>query len=115
MYRHGWEAIDGFSKNAVSGLGGVLPALVQVPLVVLWWLAPLYWLAHGQLWAAGACGLTALLYGTCAVLGRLPVWYGLCYPLAAALAEFVLLRSLVWHWRGRVRWKGRAYRLRAGE
>jgi len=99
MYRNGWEAVDGFAKNTVSAADGVLAALAQAPLVALVWLMPLFYAATGQLWAIGACGLTALLYGTCAVLAGLPWWFGLCYPLAILLSG------------GQVRWKGRNYRL----
>lgn len=111
MYRNGWEAIDGFAKNTVSAVGGLGPGVAQVPLVALWWLAPLAFAIKGQLWAMGACGLTALLFGMSATLACLPWWYGLCYPLAMLLAEFVLIRSILWHLRGQVRWKGRTYRL----
>lgn len=111
MYRNGWEAIDGFAKNSVSAAGGLWAALAQVPLVAFWWLLPPALAVSGAPWAMGVCGLTALLFGMCAVLAGLPWWYGPCYPLAVLLGEFVLLRSIVWHLRGQVRWKGRAYRL----
>lgn len=111
MYRSGWEAVDGFSKNAVSACGGVGPALLWWLAYPLWWLAPLVFAGLGQPWAWAVCGLTALLYGLCAVLGRLPWWYGLLYPLAMLLGWYVLGRSVIWHLRGDVKWKGRSYRL----
>jgi len=40
-----------------------------------------------------------------------PAWYGLLYPLGAAVVSFILLRS--WAKGRNVRWKGRAYRVPA--
>lgn len=111
MYRSGREAVDGFSKNAVSGAGGRGAALVVMVSMVVVWLGPLVLAAQGQGWAVAAAGLTALLFGLNCALGGLPAGYGLLYPLAVVLMEYVLARSLWWHWRGAVRWKGRSYRL----
>jgi hypothetical protein len=40
---------------------------------------------------------------------RIPVWYGLLYPLGAVMALYIVARST---WRGgrRVEWRGRVYR-----
>jgi hypothetical protein len=39
---------------------------------------------------------------------RIPIWYGLGYPLGAVMALYITLRST---WRGtrKVEWRGRVY------
>lgn len=111
MYRSGREAIDGFSKNAVSGAGGPAAALLVMVSMVAVWLGPLALALQGQPWALAAAGLTALLYGLNCALCGLSAWYGLLYPLAVVVTEYVIARSLWWNWRGAVQWKGRTYRL----
>jgi prolipoprotein diacylglyceryltransferase len=39
---------------------------------------------------------------------RIPIWYGLLYPLGALVALFIVLRS-TWRGRRKVEWRGRVY------
>ncbi len=125
MYTGLAHLIEGWSKNVY--LGGrrsypdepLLRALVPVGLAaaLLFWLLPV---AAAVLALAGlldepfrgaaylATGASAL-YWVLVVGGmRIPLWYGLGYPLGALTALFIVLRSSL---RGarRVEWKGRSY------
>lgn len=113
MYQSASEALNGFSKNAVSICGGrVWSALAIAAIMILLYLMPLGMIATGTWWAYPAVALSAGLFaGACRVV-RLPVWYGLLYPVAIALAIVVIGRSVIWHWRGSVQWKGRTYQVR---
>lgn len=125
MYRDLPQLIEGWSKNVY--LGGrrsfpdepVLRALVPVMLAValgFWLLPPALLLA----WALGAglaglgpaaavaTALSMLFWGMISLGMRIPVWYGLLYPLGALTALYIVARST---WRGerRVEWRGRMY------
>jgi hypothetical protein len=62
-------------------------------------------LAHPALVASG---LSALFWGLISHGMKIPVTYGLLYPLGALMALYIILRST---WRGerRVEWRGRVY------
>jgi hypothetical protein len=125
MYHGLSHLIEGWSKNIY--LGGrrsfpgepVLQALVPAMLIVamLYWLTPPVVLAVALVnSASGEFGLVALLATTLSAafwmlicLGmRIPVVYGLAYPVGALMALYIILRST---WRGgrKVEWKGRVY------
>ena len=125
MYQGLPQLVEGWSKNVY--LGGrrsfpdepVLRALVPVILAaaVGFWLAPpavllacAIGLGVGGLAvpAAVATGLSALFWGLVSYGMKVPVWYGLLYPLGAAMALYIFARST---WRGsrRVEWRGRVY------
>jgi chlorobactene glucosyltransferase len=123
MYQGLEPLIEGWSKNVY--LGGrrsfpnqpALQALVPVMLglAILFWLVPpaaLLLSAGGTSWgpaAALATALSALFWMLISYGMRIPVWYGPLYPLGAALALYIVVRST---WRGgrRVEWRGRVYR-----
>lgn len=127
MYRSLGHLIEGWSKNTARGarlVGGqvgsvalFVGSLLVAPLV--WLLPPLLVLAGGMGWVEGPVLLLAALATTINVamwsfitwqLGA-PARYGLIYPLGAAVAWYVVLRSLL---RGaRVEWKGREYEVDA--
>jgi chlorobactene glucosyltransferase len=122
MYRSLPDLIEGWSKNVY--LGGrrsfphepLLRALVPVMLAAalgFWLVPPAVLFLGGATAFAPAAGLAAVLsvlfwmlisYGM-----RIPVLYGLLYPLGALVALFIVARST---WRGerRVEWRGRTYR-----
>ncbi len=120
----GWATLwPGIAKNLSEMLGS--PATMMVTGVV----------AVAMAWAAVA--LPAVTVGGCvegssvsciaaapAVAGalaafalhlagarhfRIPLWYGLLFPLGYTVGAFLGLESLRWRLSGRVRWKGRVY------
>jgi hypothetical protein len=59
--------------------------------------------------AAGAATALSVLFWMLMSAGmQVPVWYGLLYPLGAAVVLYIVARST---WRGarRVEWRGRTY------
>lgn len=122
MYHGLRPLVEGWSKNVY--LGGrrsfpnepVLQALVPVMLgaAILFWLVPpvaLLATGGGGTWGPAAVAATAssvLFWGLMSYGMRIPVWYGLLYPIGAAVALFIVARST---WRGgrRVEWRGRVY------
>ena len=125
MYQSLPQLVEGWSKNVY--LGGrrsfpeepVLRALVPAMLLaaVGFWLLPPLVLLAGALGAdAGALaqpalvatGLSVLFWGMISYGMKIPVAYGLLYPLGALMAIYIVLRST---WRGerRVEWRGRVY------
>ena len=126
MYRSLSQMIEGWSKNVY--LGGrrsfpqqpLLRALVPVMLVVAltFWLVPPVALLAGALdggpsplmWAgAGATVLSALFWMAMCRLMRIPVIYGIGYPVGALMALYIVARS-TWRGSARVEWRGRTYR-----
>ena len=124
MYQGLAHLIEGWSKNVY--LGGrrsfpgepVLQALAPLALagVMLFWLAPPMALVAA---AAGiaesllpaalvATGLAVLFWAVMSAAMRIPVWYGLVYPLGSLVFLYIVARST---WRGarRVEWRGRTY------
>lgn len=123
MYRSLGHMIEGWSKNIY--LGGrqsfpeepLLRALVPAALLLAigFWLVPpvalilaLAGAVRVLLPAILATGLAAAYWAVISRSMRIPAWYGLLYPLGAAVALGIVLRST---WRGgrRVEWKGRVY------
>ncbi|MGH7526820.1 MAG: hypothetical protein ACREMX_08950, partial [Gemmatimonadales bacterium] len=112
-----------WSKNVY--LGGrrsfpnepVLRALVPAMLVaaLLFWLLPLAALAFGLASDAAmmAAGLSVVFWGLVCYGMRIPVVYGLGYPLGALMTLYIVARST---WRGgrRVEWRGMVYGQEAG-
>jgi chlorobactene glucosyltransferase len=125
MYQDLPQIIEGWSKNVY--LGGrrsfpdepALRALVPVMLAaaMLFWLLPpgvllvraLGVSVGGLAGSAGiATGLSVLFWALVSYGMRIPMVYGVLYPLGAAMALYVFARST---WRGsrRVEWRGRVY------
>lgn len=124
MYRNLRDIIEGWSKNLY--IGGrlsytdepLLRALAPVGMMLheLFWLLPFLVLVLALLGvlpgmlapAAVATALGALFWGLIAFGMKAPPWYGLAFPLGAAMTLYILLRSM---WRGRrqVEWRGRVY------
>jgi chlorobactene glucosyltransferase len=122
MYRSLPDLIEGWSKNVY--LGGrrsfphepLLRVLVPVMLTAalgFWLVPPAVLLLGGATGLAAAAGiavvLSALFWMLISYGMRIPVLYGLLYPLGALVALYIVARST---WRGerRVEWRGRTYR-----
>ena len=129
MYRSLRELIDGWSKNLlIGGLQSLPPEArrVAVPMallsgVALWIVPPLVLAAaltgiggaRLLAWSTATVGVSVLVWALFSKRMGAPARYGLVYPLGAAVATYILVRS--WR-RGRnVEWKGRRYRVRAVE
>ena len=130
MYHGLAHLIEGWSKNIYLGGRRSFPdeplrrALVPLMLVLPmgYWLVPpaalvatLVWpsLAHYHLAALLATALSAGFWMLICYGMRIPVFYGLGYPLGALMTLYIALRST---WRGsrRVEWKGRVYERGSG-
>jgi chlorobactene glucosyltransferase len=123
MYHGLGHLVEGWSKNMYLGGKRSFPrepmmrALVPVMLVAafLFWLVPpavLVMSGGSAPWGPAALAATiisALFWALVSLGMRIPVVYGLGYPLGAAVALGIALRSV---WRGgrRVEWRGRVYR-----
>jgi len=128
MYRSLGEMIEGWSKNVY--LGGrssfpnepILRSLVPMMLAgaLLFWLVPLAALLVGG--SGGAFGSAAVLGTVLSAIFwmlisfgmRIPIVYGLLYPIGSLIALYIVARST---WRGgrRVEWRGRTYREGQGQ
>ena len=125
MYTGLAHLVEGWTKNLY--LGGrrsfpdspLLRALSPVVLSV----AMLCWLVPVTLLALASAGLlpgppgqfvrqavwASLVFWTLINAGmRIPPWYGLLYPLGAAMSLYIILRSTI-RGRARVEWRGRTY------
>jgi chlorobactene glucosyltransferase len=124
MYRGLGHLIEGWSKNVYLGaresfpdepwlrasiplffLGGAIYALT--PPVLL--LTSLAGLTPGWTAAAALAATLQVIFWSLVSLGmRVPVWYGLIYPVGTLVGCYIFLRSTL---RGarRVEWKGRVY------
>jgi chlorobactene glucosyltransferase len=129
MYHGLAHLIEGWSKNIYLGGRRSFPdeplrrALVPLMLIValVYWLVPVAALAatlvlpspeHLREAALMAMALSAGFWMLICFGMRIPVLYGLGYPLGALMALYIALRST---WRGgrRVEWKGRVYKTTA--
>ncbi len=103
MYETWRQTLDGMSKNSHEVAGSTIGTLALAALMLfLGW----GWLLGGP-WAAclfWASGLFVVL--TC----RTAWWPVLFAPLVPSIGAFTMVRSLIWHRRGTVVWKGRTYK-----
>jgi len=124
MYQNFRQVVDGWSKNVFIGARislGQNPLLrFLAPLLLLFnavfWLTPPILLASALAGhapallapAAIATGISVLFWSLISFGMQAPLWYGLLYPLGAAMFLWILGRSA---WRGtrRVEWRGRVY------
>jgi chlorobactene glucosyltransferase len=124
MYRSLGELVEGWSKNLLLGgletlppgwLRAVAPALA-IAAGVAAWLVPVTvmvaaWLGlvgeAALLWSQLVVGMSIVFWAAISVRFGASPFYGLGYPLGAAVVFWILVRAWV---RGRrVRWKGREY------
>jgi chlorobactene glucosyltransferase len=120
MYQGLRHLIEGWTKNLYLGARracadepirrALVPAVMAG--VMIYWLLPVAMVLWPETRAAGllALGLSAAFWMLVSVGMRIPPAYGLGYPLGAAMALYIILRSA---WRGAraVEWKGRTYRV----
>jgi hypothetical protein len=101
MYTNWRETLDGFSKNAFcitnSAVGTVVLAVLLASMAAIGVLSP------------GGYAFLVLSGLTVALIAQAPLWPAFLMPIALLIGSFTLLRSLVWHRTGRVRWKGRTF------
>jgi chlorobactene glucosyltransferase len=120
----GWRTLwPGLAKNLVDTLGGPLATVsLAVASVILAWAAVAVPAVDFMSWWRGAAdGLAALilalaasgaavgLHVAAAVYFRIPVWYGLVFPLGYTAGALMALDSVRRRVSGRVSWKGRIY------
>jgi chlorobactene glucosyltransferase len=122
MYHGLGPLIEGWSKNVYLGGRRSFPeepvrrALVPLMLALAFcfWLVPPVVIVAGLLLgqvppaALLAAGLSALFWSLISFGMRIPAYYGLGYPLGAAVALYIAARSTVRGGR-RVEWRGRTY------
>jgi chlorobactene glucosyltransferase len=122
MYHGLGPLIEGWSKNVYLGGRRSFPeepvrrALVPVILALAFcfWLAPPLAAGLGAMGggpapaAVAAAGLGALFWCLICFGMRIPPAYGLGYPLGAAMALYIAMRSTL-RGRRRVEWRGRTY------
>jgi len=123
MYRSLADLVAGWSKNILLGglrtlppfLRPVVPPVSAVTGAGMWLVPPLAlaWVLVGGgggallAWSASVVMLSAILWMLFTARMGAPFWYGLLYPLGAAVGMYIFLRA--W-WRGRrVEWRGRSY------
>jgi chlorobactene glucosyltransferase len=120
----GWGTLwPGVAKNLSEMLGGPARTLAMaLAALVLAWTAVLLPAADYLGCASGssqACvALVPASLASAAVLAlhlvgavhfRVPIWYGLLFPLGYSAGALIALDSIRWRLTGRVRWKGRVY------
>lgn len=126
----GWGTLwPGIAKNLIEMLGGpgrtLATALIAVALA---WASVLIPALDILGWASGASGaggarevsaaLVPALAASCAAFGlhlagavhfRIPLLYGLLFPVGYTVGAIIALDSVRWRLAGRVHWKGRVY------
>jgi chlorobactene glucosyltransferase len=128
MYTSRAELREGWGKNlymgalqSAAGVSGLfralaLPGIIGFLLGV--WVLPALGLVAAVLgigggsmaiWAGHTAGFSLLFWVAGYLRFGAPVWYAALYPLGAAEAALIVLGS--WRRGGRVRWKGREYRV----
>jgi chlorobactene glucosyltransferase len=120
----GWDTLwPGIAKNLVHMLGGVKPTLLTgaVALSMAWAavLLPIFGVVACAGGTQDACvAAVPALIGSAAAFGlhiagtayfRIPLVYGLLFPLGYTAGAVIAAESLRWRLRGRVWWKGRVY------
>jgi chlorobactene glucosyltransferase len=122
MYRSLGEMVEGWSKNLYlgarqsAGNNRLLQSLAPFGLMLgfLFWLVPPVLLGLGIASAAMllAIGCSLVFWALISVGMQIPVRYALGYPLGAAMALWITVRSTVRGGR-RVEWRGRTYGTRS--
>lgn len=118
----GWRSLwVGLTKNLVDMLGGAKrTASIATCAVLLSWMAitlPVLAIiaCAGQSWRPA---LIPALLGSAAAFGfhiggashfRIPLWYGLLFPVGYTVGAMLAIDSIWRRWRGRLTWKDRVY------
>jgi chlorobactene glucosyltransferase len=125
MYRSLNELIEGWSKNVSLAARQAVPswaAPIAMPTAILvsvsiWIVPPLVLLLSltgggpgtWRMWSTSITGFSVLAWSVVAWRLRAPIWTSLFYPLAAAVVNYIFLKS--WIRGGHVEWKGREHRV----
>jgi chlorobactene glucosyltransferase len=123
MYSDVRSLWEGTARQAASLLpGAALPLMALAGLILAW--APLAlpaWSVHALASGGGGPTIVALvasLAGSLALFGthigaasyfRIPLWYGLLFPVGYTLGAGVMMFAAWQRWHGQTRWKGRVY------
>jgi chlorobactene glucosyltransferase len=120
----GWRTLwPGLAKNLVDTLGGRGPTLlIALAAVTLAWAAVVLPLIDAAAWARSLplvwLALVSALLASGAAFGlhiaatfyfRIPIWYGLLFPLGYTAGALMAVDSVRRRLTGRVSWKGRIY------
>jgi hypothetical protein len=105
MYETWRETFDCMSKNSHEITGSIAGSVALAALMLL---IDFGWALAGTHWSL-ALGLFLLSGLFCAGVVRAKPWGLFALPLAIAIGGATILRSMIWHRRGTVVWKGRTY------
>jgi chlorobactene glucosyltransferase len=119
----GWGSLwEGLSKNLAILLGGpartVAAAIGAFVLALAAYLLPAAGAAQCTASTAGCVALAVAAPASAAIIAlhlggaaffRIPLWYGLIFPLGYTAGVALAFHSLWRRWTGKVRWKGRTY------
>jgi chlorobactene glucosyltransferase len=108
----GWPAVrDGFAKNILAGHGGSVIFLL-VSTVFHWLVFILPWILWIWDWRFAVLGVTGVLIrAVTASFSRQRVLDAVLMPLSVILMTIIAARSILWHYRGGPRWKGRVAKI----
>lgn len=99
MYKTWPETLDGFSKNAYCITGSAAGTIALAILLIL--------LAAISVTSVGGLAFLILSGLTVSMIAQAALWPAFLMPISLIIGAGVLIRSLIWHRTGRVRWKGR--------
>lgn len=108
----GWPAVrDGFAKNILAGHGGSVPFLLAST-VFHWLVFVMPWFLWPVDWRFAILAIVGVLIrATIASFTRQRVSDAFLMPLSVILMTAIAARSIIWHYRGGPRWKGRVARV----
>lgn len=124
MYRTAGDLWEGLSKNVVETFGGpAWTSMIAASALLLAWITPVLPLLaiiaairepHPVEIASASIALlaAAAVVGTQLALARhfrIPLWYGLLFPLSCSAGALLVAYGVFRNLRGRVSWKGRIY------
>ncbi len=111
MYRNWAEVRDGYAKNILSGYGGSTVFLFLAT-VFHWAVFLLPWVLWPWEWRFALLAATGVLVrAVTADFTRQRARDALLMPVSVVLMTVIAWRSVVWHFRGGPRWKGRVARV----
>jgi hypothetical protein len=105
MYQHWRETFDGMSKNSFEITENDFGA---IGIAIFFLFAGWGWLLAGKL-AGLAFGLFFASGVFVCLIARACWWPLLLGPLVPTIGAVTMIRSMIWHKRGLVKWKGRVY------
>lgn len=117
MYLHWGEIRAGFAKNILAGYGGRVSALVMsIIFHTVVYILPLFFLivsVEYRLWSAVFLAQIMVIRILSASFTHQRKRDALLMPLSVILLTIIAIQSIIWHYTGRARWKGRIYNLKS--